>query len=156
MKHLTLASLLILINQTFSSVVQLNDTVFEIYTKESPVSLVAFTAYWCIHCYPLKIELERAAVNLSDDKKKGFFHMDCERRTESLKTCQKYNIRSYPTLLAFKHGEYHEKYTGNRKKSEIVAYMQAEMSSTKSLISCPMLLLSCAFCAMFFFKFLVI
>lgn len=54
--------------------------------------------------------------------------IDCE----SYKSiCKNFKVRSYPLLIMFKNGVKHERYDGERKKSNIIAYVDGYLNQTK-------------------------
>merc|ERR1711874_233774 len=75
---------------------------------------VMMMAPWCGHCKKLKPDWEQLS-KLPGVSGLSISKVDC---TQSKMTCEKYEVKGYPTLLYFRNGRMIEKYTGaNNLKS---------------------------------------
>ena len=101
------------------NVIEVSDVDFEeeVLKSELPV-LVDFWAPWCGPCRMVGPVVEDLAV---DNAGKVKF---CKCNTDdSLKTAQKYLIRSIPTLILIKNGEIAEQIVGARSKEDLQAFL---------------------------------
>jgi len=104
-----------------SDVIELTDANFDQNLKEHDVVLVEFFAPWCGHCKTLAPKYEVAATQL-----KGKAHIakiDC---TLNEKTCGRFEVRGYPTLKLFRHGQPSE-YNGVRETDGLVSFMKKQV-----------------------------
>jgi len=69
---------------------------------------VMMMAPWCGHCKKLKPDWEQLS-KLPGVSGLSISKVDC---TQSKATCDKYDVKGYPTLLYFRNGKMIEKYTG--------------------------------------------
>merc|ERR1719331_1270313 len=75
---------------------------------------VMMMAPWCGHCKKLKPDWEQLS-KLPGVSGLSISKVDC---TQSKMTCEKYDVKGYPTLLYFRNGKMIEKYSGaNNLKS---------------------------------------
>lgn len=89
--------------------IQLNDENFQEETKNG-LKLIEFYTTWCGYCKKQKTELE------SMDKV-WIGQIDAE---ESKSTAMQFNISSYPTFIILKNGKEVERFSGLRKKEDIM------------------------------------
>ena len=132
MIHLILFLCLLCSPLQASEVIELTRENFYQYTDVGHTA-VEFYAPWCGHCQDLTPEWEEAAKTT---KSIVFGKVDATKEEE---LAHEYNIRGYPTILLFEEGSATE-YTGGRKATEIVEWMESriqppvrEASSMESL-----------------------
>ena len=88
--------------------------------------LVKFYTPWCGYCKKLAPEYEKAATILKkNDPPVPLIKVDCTAETA---VCDKYSVKSYPTLKIFKNGVVESEYTGPRDADAIVKYMNLKAS----------------------------
>jgi len=109
-----------------ANVLDLVDSSFDGELEEHDTALVMFYAPWCGHCKKLKPEFEKAAKDLaSNDPPVALAKVDC---TEGGKdTCNRFEVRGYPTLKIFRGGELSQDYNGPRDASGIKKYMMSQV-----------------------------
>merc|ERR1712038_1579821 len=109
-----------------SNVLDLDDSSFDGTLEEHDTALVMFYAPWCGHCEKLKPKFDKAAKDLlSNDPPVALAKVDC---TEAGKdTCNRFEVRGYPTLKIFRGGELSQEYNGPRDAGGIVKYMKAQV-----------------------------
>jgi len=102
----------------------LNDESFEKFIKENDEygCLVNWGAPWCGYCKKLEPECATAAEKLFKEleMKVGIAYVD---GTENPKCAERYNVKGYPTLKFFRHGENIE-FDGERTADGIVEWIQ--------------------------------
>jgi len=108
------------------NVVDLTDSSFDGELEKIDTALVMFYAPWCGHCKKLKPEFEKSAGDLlRNDPPVTLAKVDC---TEDGKdTCNRFEVRGYPTLKIFRNGELSSDYNGPREASGITKYMKSQV-----------------------------
>jgi len=108
------------------AVLELVDTDFDGELSNIDTALVMFYAPWCGHCKKLKPEFEKAAKDLlKNDPPVSLAKVDC---TEGGKdTCNRFEVRGYPTVKIFRNGELSSDYNGPREANGIVKYMKSQV-----------------------------
>jgi len=81
---------------------------------------VMMYAPWCGHCAKLKPDWEKLA-KASAIKDTRIGKVDC---TANKMTCDKYEVKGYPTLLYFRNGELLETYTGSKTVESLKEYLR--------------------------------
>ncbi|XP_022088900.1 thioredoxin domain-containing protein 5-like isoform X1 [Acanthaster planci] len=84
------------------------------------LTLVKFFAPWCGHCKKLAPAFEDLAHKIDDKPGLTAAKVDC---TVHKSTCNKYEVRGYPTMLLFKGGQYVEKYSSGRTLDDMYSFM---------------------------------
>merc|ERR1712038_9806 len=109
-----------------ANVLELDDSSFDGTLEEHDTALVMFYAPWCGHCEKLKPKFDKAAKDLlSNDPPVALAKVDC---TEAGKdTCNRFEVRGYPTLKIFRNGELSQEYNGPRDAAGIKKYMLAQV-----------------------------
>jgi len=108
------------------SVVDLTDASFDGELAAIDTALVMFYAPWCGHCKRLKPEFEKSAGDLlKNDPPVTLAKVDCTE--EGKDTCNKFEVRGYPTLKIFRNGELSADYNGPREAAGITKYMKAQV-----------------------------
>lgn len=100
------------------SVVLLGDDSFADFQEKNPHFLAAFFAPWCGHCKALKPEFAAAAETLQF--RVPLVGVDCTG--EGKNTCNKFDVKGFPTLLWFSNGK-SEPYEGGRTADTIVSFV---------------------------------
>lgn len=97
----------------------LTDRSFRGHIKNGDHFVMMF-APWCGHCKKLKPDWEKLAkTSTVKDTKIG--KVDC---TANKMTCDKYEVKGYPTLLYFRNGELLETYTGSKTVDSLKEYLR--------------------------------
>jgi len=97
----------------------LTDRSFRGHIKNGDHFVMMF-APWCGHCAKLKPDWEKLAkTSTVKDTKIG--KVDC---TANKMTCDKYEVKGYPTLLYFRNGELLETYTGSKTVDSLKEYLR--------------------------------
>lgn len=97
----------------------LTDRSFRGHIKKGDHFVMMF-APWCGHCAKLKPDWEKLAkTSAVKDTKIG--KVDC---TANKMTCDKYEVKGYPTLLYFRNGELLETYTGSKTVDSLKEYLR--------------------------------
>lgn len=81
---------------------------------------VMMYAPWCGHCKQLKPDWEKLAKQPKGTETK-IGKVDC---TANKVTCDKYEVKGYPTLLYFRNGELLENYTGSKTVDSLKEYVR--------------------------------
>ena len=104
---------------------QITDSDFVTEVLESPVPvLVDFWAPWCGPCKMISPIVDQIAVELAGQAKVCKVNVD-EDSTQEL--CNRFNIRSIPTLMFFRGGELVDTVVGATSKENLVARLRACM-----------------------------
>ena len=104
---------------------QITDSSFAAEVLGSPVPvLVDFWAPWCGPCKMISPIVDQIAVELAGQAKVCKVNVD-EDSTQEL--CNRYNIRSIPTLMFFRGGELVDTVVGATSKENLVARLRACM-----------------------------
>ncbi len=121
---------------TASDVVILTDYNFEHDTQATTGSttgdwFVLMFAPWCGHCKKVKPIWEELATDLKGQtvKAASIASVDC---TENSETCQRFNVKGYPTLLYFSHGKMY-KYKGKRNLEGFKAFIDGGYQDVESV-----------------------
>jgi len=117
-----------------AAVVELVDSDFDSELEGMDTALVMFYAPWCGHCKKLKPEFDKAAKDLlANDPPVNLAKIDC---TEAGKdTCNRFEVRGYPTLKIFRGGEVSQDYNGPRDAGGIVKYMKSQVGPASKELS---------------------
>lgn len=107
-----------LVNSTFINI--LNEENFEETVSKQKCGLIAFTVPWCEHSNQLHPVYLEAAEILKDEEFK-LYHINPE---ENLKTSEKYEINSYPTLKYIKNNQLIEYEFSKNSGREIATIMK--------------------------------
>jgi len=91
----------------------------EVLSSERPV-LVDFWAEWCMPCRMLSPTIDALAGEMGETAKVGKLDTDANRET-----AVKYQISAIPTVLIFKGGELHKRFTGIASKEDLAAALQS-------------------------------
>lgn len=103
-------------------VVHLTDQNFNSYisTKEG-ILFVKFYAPWCGHCKRLAPTWDQLAGRYHDNNMVEVVKVDC---TAEKATCQRYEVKGYPTLLLLADGLVLHKYTGSRTLDDLAQFLE--------------------------------
>jgi len=129
------AAAVALVASVGANVVELTDSDFDSSLEGMDTALVMFYAPWCGHCKKLKPEFDRASKDLlANDPPVTLAKIDC---TEAGKdTCNRFEVRGYPTLKIFRGGELSQDYNGPRDAGGITKYMKSQVGpASKELAS---------------------
>jgi len=109
-----------------ADVMDLVDSDFDSTLAGLDTALVMFYAPWCGHCKKLKPEFEKANDELlANDPPVTLVKVDC---TEGGKdSCNRFEVKGYPTLKIFKNGELSSDYNGPREAAGIVKFMKSQV-----------------------------
>jgi len=109
-----------------ADVLDLVDSDFDSTLAGIDTALVMFYAPWCGHCKKLKPEFEMANGDLlANDPPVTLVKVDC---TEGGKdSCNRFEVKGYPTLKIFKNGELSSDYNGPREAKGIVKFMKTQV-----------------------------
>ena len=98
-------------------------TDFENNINSSSKKFVLFYADWCPHCTNLKPVWNEVASSFNTNDKKMISVNLAEKTNESNDIRDKYNIKSFPTMLLLNNDNSTiEEYKGNRDKTSIESY----------------------------------
>ena len=138
-----------------SNVVKLDDSNFDTYIRKTSVAFVTFTVTWCGYCFRMKPSFEQAAEILKiEDSTKIVINVDCEK---GVKTCRKFKVPAYPTMILFINGAVDQKYTGDHTSEAIVSFMRSQHPpSSINLLPYVVIWLSCIVCAVIVFRYFVV
>ncbi len=104
-----------------SKVVDLTDADFDSKTSKGTWFLKFYTS-WCGHCKKLAPIWEELAADVESDPVNHVAHIDC---TENEATCEKFDVKSFPTLKLLKDGKLRD-YNGPRSKEDMLEYLMSE------------------------------
>ena len=80
----------------------------------------------CGHCKKLKPEFDKASKDLlANDPPVTLAKIDCTEVGKD--TCNRFEVRGYPTLKIFRGGELSQDYNGPRDAGGIVKYMKSQV-----------------------------
>lgn len=104
-------------------ILQINDSDFDeqVLKSESPV-LVDFWAEWCGPCKMIAPILEEIAIEYAGKLTVAKVNIDNNPGTP-----QRYGVRGIPTLILFKDGEVHATKVGALAKSQLAAFIDANL-----------------------------
>lgn len=104
-------------------ILQINDSDFEDQVLKSTMPvLVDFWAEWCGPCKMIAPILEAVAVEYAGKLTVAKVNID-----NNPDTPQRYGVRGIPTLILFKDGEVHATKVGALAKSQLVAFIDANL-----------------------------
>lgn len=112
-----------------TSVVELDDSNFDKFIQNTSDALVMFSVSWSSYCVRFcfyNFELAAKFLEIEDPTKK-LINVDCKTGE---RTCKKFKIEEYPTMILFKNGAIDQKYTGSHTTNEIVSFMKAQPPSS--------------------------
>jgi thioredoxin 1 len=105
-----------------------NEETFEKVVLNAPANkivLVDFYAVWCKPCDMLSPVLKRIADDPSARAGSGWpLDLVTVDIDQQLKLAQKYEVRSLPTVIAFKEGEPVDQFVGAQPESEVRLFLQ--------------------------------
>ena len=96
----------------------INEQEFDRLIKNENLTIVDFSATWCMPCRMLKPIMERVEQKLTDVK---FYNIDIDQCEEVSK---RYRIFSVPTLLAFKEGKVIDSLVGLNTFDEVMEFVR--------------------------------
>ncbi|KAI3379249.1 hypothetical protein SNEBB_008379 [Seison nebaliae] len=105
-----------------SPCISISTEVRKLITKENPIWFVDFFAPWCPPCMQLIPQFRRAAQNIKSlyREQVKFGTVDC---TVNSAICNKYSIRSYPSLMFF-NGSETTHYSGQLNEQDILDFIE--------------------------------
>ena len=95
-----------------------NDFTFDDLINDEGLTVVDFSATWCMPCRMLKPILERVADKMPDV---SFFNLDIDDFEEIAK---RYRIFSVPTLVCFREGKKIDSMVGLNSFDEVVEFVE--------------------------------
>ena len=106
-----------------SEISHTSDAAFEaeVLQSDKPV-LVDYWAEWCGPCKMIAPVLDEVAGEFKDRLKIAKINID-----ENAQTPRKYNVRGIPTLMLFKGGDVVAQKTGALSKSQLAAFLEANL-----------------------------
>ena len=96
-----------------------NELDFEEIVKSSDLTVIDFSATWCMPCRMLAPILEEVETELSSKVKFAKINTD-----ENIEMAKKYQVSGLPTLMVFKNGEPVERLVGLMPKSSIITNIE--------------------------------
>jgi len=129
---LTIFSLLLAIKQGTAEVVSLTAGTFEHQTQAATGAttgnwFVMFFAPWCGHCKRLKPTWSETAQALAEQEDASYTTLATVDCTVEKSVCERFAIRSYPTLLFFHQGKM-AKYEKKRSKESLLEFVNGGFS----------------------------
>jgi len=119
---------------THAAVVELTDSDFDSSLEGMETALVMFYAPWCGHCKKLKPEFDKASKDLlANDPPVNLAKIDCTEVGKD--TCNRFEVRGYPTLKIFRGGELSQDYNGPRDASGTVKFMKSQVGPASKELS---------------------
>ena len=97
---------------------ELNELTFDDLINEEGLTVIDFSATWCMPCRMLKPIIERVAEQCSDV---SFYNVDIDENEEVAK---RYRIFSVPTLVCFRDGKKVDSLVGLNSFEEIVEFVE--------------------------------
>lgn len=91
---------------------------FDDLINSEELTVVDFSATWCMPCRMLKPIIERVANTMTDV---SFYNLDIDENEDIAK---RYRIFSVPTLLCFKEGKKVDSLVGLNSYDDIVAFIE--------------------------------
>lgn len=97
----------------------MDDLDFENIISDENLTIIDFSASWCMPCRMLAPILDQVANKMTDV---GFYNVDIDENEEIAK---RYRIFSVPTLLAFKEGKVIDSLVGLNSYEDVLSFVQA-------------------------------
>ena len=97
---------------------QINETNFDEIINCSELTVVDFSASWCMPCRMLKPILERVQTKFLDVR---FYNVDIDQSEEIAK---RYRIFSVPTLICFRNGKKVDSLVGLNSYDELIQFVK--------------------------------
>ncbi|MBE5741366.1 MAG: thioredoxin [Clostridiales bacterium] len=95
-----------------------NELDFDDIINDDELTVIDFSATWCMPCRMLKPILERVAEKMSDV---NFFNLDIDENEDIAK---RYRIFSVPTLMAFRKGKMIDSLVGLNSYEDVLAFVR--------------------------------
>lgn len=95
----------------------INSNEFDKVILEDNLSVVDFSASWCMPCRMLKPIMEKISQNLTDIK---VYNVDID---DSEEIAKRYRIFSVPTIICFRNGKKIDSLVGLNSYEEIVSFI---------------------------------
>jgi len=105
-------------------VVHLTDSNFASYTAKGN-HFIKFYAPWCGHCKKLAPVWSELADSFAGNIRVSIDMIDCQRNAE---TCQKYDVRGYPTLLWFSGGKRMGQFQSHRTLENLQSFVEDNLA----------------------------
>ena len=96
----------------------MNDFDFENIINNEDLTIIDFSATWCMPCRMLAPILDQVANKMTDVE---FYNIDIDENEEIAK---RYRIFSVPTLLAFKEGKVIDSLVGLNSYEDVLSFVQ--------------------------------
>lgn len=137
-------SLLLAVQQSTAEVVSLTAKTFEHQTQAATGAttgdwFVMFFAPWCGHCKSLKPTWTETATDLAEQEDASYTTLATVDCTVEKSVCERFGIRSYPTLLFFHQGKV-AKYEKRRSKESFIDFVNGgfqEIMSSEEATDVP-------------------
>jgi len=98
---------------------QLTDAEFDDFISKG-VTLVDFWAPWCGPCMAQSPILEQVAEKIGDAAEIAQVNVD-----ENQQAAARFQVRSIPTILIFKDGQFKQQYVGMQQESALIEALEA-------------------------------